>query len=315
MTYENMSTINELFFLGFPGLGGFRFLLFILIFLACTMTVLLDNMIAVLVSTKGSLHSPMYLFLKNFLLSEMCLVTVIAPNMLRIIWMDGAAMTIPGCIIQSYLFVSSGTSECYFLTAMSYDRYLAICKPLHYTTIMSHTLQYFLVIFCWMLGFCLTLVTLSFVALLKFCGRNVIDHYFCDLAPLLDIACSDTTALQTDIFVLSIPSVAMPFLLTIVSYVCISVAILRMPTIGSRKKAFSTCSSHLLVVSMFYGTVLVNYFTPVKGHSMAINKMLSVIFTVVTPLFNPIIYSLRNQEMHAVICSYKQWWKKKSQRL
>ncbi|CAI9614363.1 unnamed protein product [Staurois parvus] len=308
MTNGNVTTVNEFFFLGFPGLGGLRFLLFFLILSAYTVTVFLDMMIIILVSTKQSLHSPMYLFLKNFLFSEMCLVTVIVPNMLpnmlHIIWMDGANVSIPGCIIQSYLFVSSGTTECYLLTAMSYDRYLAICKPLHYNTIMGQALQYFLIIFCWMLGFLLTLVTLSFVALLKFCDQHIIDHYFCDLAPFIDIACSDTSGLQIDIFVLSVPSVAIPFLLTVVSYVCISVAILKMPSMGSRKKAFSTCSTHLLVVGMFYGAVLINYFTPVRGHSVAINKLLSVIFTVVTPLFNPIIYSLRNQDMHAAIFSY-----------
>nr|DBA29805.1 TPA: hypothetical protein GDO54_005865 [Pyxicephalus adspersus] len=179
------------------------------------MTVLLDIMIVIIASTRRSLHSPMYLFLKNFLLSEMCLVIVIVPNMLHIIWMDGATISVAGCVTQNYLFVSSGTSESYFLTAMSYDRYLAICKPLHYHTTMSHTLQYFLVIFCWMLGFLLTLITLSFVALLEFCGQNVIDHYFCDLAPLVDIACSDTTGLEIEIFVVTIPMIAVPFLLTL----------------------------------------------------------------------------------------------------
>ncbi|XP_077329757.1 olfactory receptor 6N1-like [Lithobates pipiens] len=309
MDNENGTTVNELFFLGFPGLGDFRVYLFILILSTYTVTMLLDIMIIILVSTRQSLHSPMYMFLQNFLFSEMCLVTFIVPNMLRIIWMDGATISVTGCITQSYLFVSSGSSECYLLTAMSYDRYLAICKPLHYNTIMDHTLQYFLVIVCWMLGFLLPLIPLSLLIMLKFCGYHVIDHYFCDLAPFVNIACSDTSALQIDIFVLTIPVVAVPFVLIIVSYLCICVAILRMPSIGSRKKAFSTCSNHLLVVGMFFGAALLNYFIPVKEHSVAINKMLSIIFTVVTPLFNPIIYNLRNQDMHAVIFTYIQWWK------
>ncbi|CAI9569634.1 unnamed protein product [Staurois parvus] len=309
MNNENVTTVNELFLLGFPGLGGFRFFLFILILSLCTVAVFLDVMIIILVSTRESLQSPMYLFLRNFLFSEMCSVMVIVPNMLRIIWKDGATISVTGCIAQSYLFVSSGTTECYFLTAMSYDRYLAICKPLHYNSIMGHTLQYFIVLFCWMLGFLLTLITLGFLALLKFCDRYIIDHYFCDLAPFIDIACSDTSGLQIDTFVLSVPMVAIPFLLTVVSYVCISVVILRMPSIGSRKKAFSTCSTHLLVVSIFFGAGLINYFTPVRGRSVAINKMLSVIFTVVTPLFSPIIYSLRNQDMRTVIVSYIRWQK------
>ncbi|XP_040197745.1 olfactory receptor 11A1-like [Rana temporaria] len=223
--------------------------------------------------------------------------------------MDGATISVTACITQSYLFVASGATECYLLTVMSYDRYLAICKPLHYNTIMDDTLQYFLVIFCWISTFLLTLIPLSILVMLKFCGQNVIDHYFCDLAPFVTIACSDTSVLEIDIFVLTIPMVALPCVLIIVSYVWICVVILRMPSIGSRKKAFSTCSTHLLVVGMFYGAVLINYFTPVKGHSVAINKMLSIVFTVVTPLFNPIIYSLRNQDIHAVICSYIRRWK------
>nr|DBA29810.1 TPA: hypothetical protein GDO54_005870 [Pyxicephalus adspersus] len=310
MDNRNVTRETELFFLGFSELGGFRSLLFILIFSAYAITVLLDFMIIILVSMTKSLHSPMYMFLKSFLFSEVCFVTVIVPNMLRIIWADGATISVPGCIAQTYLFVSSGTSECYLLTAMSYDRYLAICTPLHYNTIMDNTLQYFLVISCWMLGFLLGLIPMSLLVMLKFCGQHIIDHYFCDLAPFVNIACSDTSGLEIEIFVLTIPMVALPFILIIVTYVSICVVILRMPSIGSRKKAFSTCSSHLLVVSMFYGTLLINYFIPVKGHSMVINKMLSVIFIVVTPLFNPIIYSLRNQEMHAAICKYIHWLKK-----
>ncbi|CAI9569635.1 unnamed protein product [Staurois parvus] len=309
MNKENWTTVNTFFFLGFPGLGRLRFLLFIPILSAYTVTMFLDIMIIIFVSTRKSLQSPIYLFLTHFLFSEICLVTVIVPNMLHILWMDGANVSVTGCFTQSFFYMSSGTSECYLLTVMSYDRYLAICKPLHYNTIMDHNLQYFLVSICWMLGFLVTLITMIFLSLFKFCGRNVIDHYFCDLAPFLDIACSETSSLQIYIFVLSVPIIAAPFLLTFVSYVCISVVILRMPSIGSRKKAFSTCSTHLLVVGMFYGSALINYFTPIKGHPIAINKMISVTFTIITPLFNPIIYSLRNQDMHAVISRYLQWWK------
>ncbi|CAI9569638.1 unnamed protein product [Staurois parvus] len=284
MNKENGTQTNEFFFLGFPGLGRLRFLLFLLILSAYTMTVLLDIIIIILVSTRKSLHLPMYLFLSNFLFSEMCLVTVVIPNMLRIIWLDGATISIIGCITQNYFFVSSGTSECYLLAVMSYDRYLAICKPLHYNTIMDHSFQYFLVISCWIFGFLVTLITFSFLLDLKFCNKNLIDHYFCDLSPFVDLACSDTYALQIDTYVMAFPHIAIPFILVVVSYVSISIAIIRMTSIVSRKKAFSTCSTHLTVVSVFYGTLLINYLIPVRGNTVVINKILSVIFILITHL-------------------------------
>ncbi|KAM5171501.1 olfactory receptor 10A7-like [Mantella aurantiaca] len=255
-------TITEFFFLGFPGLGGFKILFFLFTLLMYTVTVLLDIMIVVLVSTQKSLNSPMYFFLKNFILAELFLVTLVVPNMLRVIWLDGATISIPGCLTQIYFYCASGTSECYLLAVMSYDRYLAICKPLHYHIIMDHRFQNFLIVFCWVFGFLLTLITFSFLLDLKFCSKNAIDHYFCDLSPFVDLACSDTAALQIDTFVMSFPHIAFPFILVVVSYVCISIAIIRMTSILSRKKAFSTCSTHLTVVSVFYGTLLINYLIP-----------------------------------------------------
>lgn len=306
MNDENVTRVTEFFFLGFPGLGRFKTLFFIFVLLVYSVTLLLDTVIIILASTKKCLHSPMYFFLKNFLCSEMVLLTLIVPNMLRVIWLDGATISIPGCITQIYLYASSGTSECYLLAAMSYDRYLAICKPLHYNTIMDHTLQYFLVIFCWIFGFLLTMVSLVFYLELKFCSRNIIDHYFCDASPFVSLSCSDTSTLQIATFTLAFPHIILPFVLVIVSYVYIFVIILRMKSILSRKKAFSTCSTHLMLVGVFYGTLLINYLTPVRGNSTVMNKIISVIFILVTPLFNPIIYCLRSQEIHAVICSYIQ---------
>ncbi|XP_077327784.1 olfactory receptor 5G26-like [Lithobates pipiens] len=191
-------------------------------------------------------------------------------------------------------------SECYLLAAMAYDRYLAICKPLLYNKIMSQKFQYSLVIFCWMLGFTSTLITMSLLTQLKFCGPNIIDHYFCDLAPFVDLACSDTSVLEMEIFIFSFPIMVIPFILILVSYSCVVIAILRMSSITGSKKAFSTCSSHLSIVIMFYGSLIIIYLVP---SSQTLNKMISVVYTVVTPLFNPFIYSIRNQDIRAVICT------------
>nr|DBA29808.1 TPA: hypothetical protein GDO54_005868 [Pyxicephalus adspersus] len=301
MENKNKTLVTELFFLGLNELGRFRNLLFFLILVAYTMTVAFNILIITLVSTKKCLNFPMYFFLKHFLGSEMFSVTFVTPNLLRMLWLGGAPMSISGCIAQSYLCGVTGSTDCYLLAAMAYDRYLAICRPLYYNLIMDLGLQYFLVIFSWLMGFLLTLITLSFLVKLKFCGRSIIDHYFCDLSPLIDLTCSDISAFQIEIFVLSVPVIVMPFIFVLASYACVFATILGMSSISGRKKAFSTCSSHLLVVGLFYGFLIINYAVPVKGHPMAINKAISLIYIVGTPLLSPIIYSMRNQDVRNVI--------------
>ncbi|KAM5171500.1 olfactory receptor 10A3-like [Mantella aurantiaca] len=221
--------------------------------------------------------------------------------MLRILWLGGAPMSIPGCIAQSYFGCVLGATDCYLLAAMAYDRYLAICKPLHYSKIMVPRLQYFLVIFCWVMGILLTSITLIFLVKLEFCGPNIIDHYYCDLNPLIELSCSDTSVLQIEILVLSFLILVMPFLFVLVSYACVFVTILSMSSITGRKKAFSTCSSHISVVGMLYGFLIINYTIPVKRYPVVINKVISLIFTVGTPLLSPIIYIMRNQDIRNVI--------------
>ncbi|KAM5171499.1 olfactory receptor 11L1-like [Mantella aurantiaca] len=261
------------------------------------MTIIIDVFIIKLVSTRKCFSSPMYFFLKNFLYSEIVVVTLIVPNMLRVIWLKGATISIPCCIAQSYLYCASASTECYLLAVMSYDRYLAICKPLLYNKIMSQSLQHNLVVFCWVFGFLLTLITLYLLSQLEFCGPNTINHYFCDLAPIVELACSDTSVIQIEILILSIPIIVTPFISVVTSYVYVLVAILGMSSNTGRKKAFSTCSSHLSVVGMFYGTLVIIYVVPSKGHLQSVNKVISVLYTVITPLFNPFIYSIRNKDI------------------
>ncbi|XP_056409294.1 olfactory receptor 6B1-like [Hyla sarda] len=184
---------------------------------------------------------------------------------------------------------------------MSYDRYLAICRPLHYTSLMSVQLRYGLVLSSWVLSFMLVLITLVLLCHLDFCGPNVINHFFCEFAPLLELSCSDTTAVGIDMIVLSFPLVLLPFLLTILSYICIFVTIFGISSTSGRQKSFSTCSSHLVVVSVYYGSMLIIYMVPYRGHSLSINKFISLVYIVLTPLLNPVIYSLRNQEIQASV--------------
>ncbi|XP_063785677.1 olfactory receptor 11A1-like [Pseudophryne corroboree] len=184
---------------------------------------------------------------------------------------------------------------------MSYDRYLAICNPLHYTTIMTIKLQQSLVIYCWVFGFLLTQITLNFLCQLQFCGPNIINHFFCDLVPFVELSCSYSHALQLEILIVAVPIMVIPFILIFISYICVFIAILGISSTTGRKKTFSTCSSHLSVVTVFYGTLITIYLVPANGRSLTVNKFIALLYIVITPLFNPIIYSLRNKEIRVVI--------------
>ncbi|KAM4617728.1 olfactory receptor 11A1-like [Discoglossus pictus] len=253
--------------------------------------------IIVLISSHQHLHSPMFILLGNLSLSDIIFTTNIAPKMLLTLLEGGGSITLDGCISQFYMYGSLGSTECFLLTVMSYDRYLAICNPLRYTLIMDDRLQNLLISLCWVLGFFVTLLPVILINQLHFCGSRVIGHFFCDLAPLLKLSCSDTTIVQMEAFVSSIPVVLLPFLFVISTYIRIFFTILQIPSTTGRQKAFSTCSSHLAVVCTYYVTIITVYGVPSKGHSLNLGKVQSLLYVVVTPLFNPIIYSLRNQEI------------------
>ncbi|KAM3924578.1 olfactory receptor 11L1-like [Leptodactylus fuscus] len=221
--------------------------------------------------------------------------------MLQILMNNGGTIPFIDCITQLYFFCASETFECLLLTVMSYDRYLAICNPLHYTSIMTHAYSVKLVVLCWLVGFSIILTDILTISRLKFCGSNVINHFFCDLVPLQDISCSNTFIVQLEIFLLSIISVIIPTIIIISSYTSIVRAVLRIPSSTGRQKAFSTCSSHLIVVSIFYWALFSVYVFPTKGEASSISKILSLFYTVFTPLINPVIYSLRNKDIWKAI--------------
>ncbi|XP_075433833.1 olfactory receptor 5G29-like [Ascaphus truei] len=263
------------------------------------MTLTGNLLIIVLVSSSHKLHSPMYFFLSHLSLCDILITATIVPNMLHGILEEGATISFNGCITQFYIFCVSSATECLLLTVMSYDRYLAICHPLRYTSIMDIRLQYHLVFWSWFLGFTLTLFIVTQLGMLPFCGPNTIDHVFCDIVPLLELSCIDSSFLKLEDVVVSIPLTFFSFIFIIVTYVSIFLTILRIPSTSGRQKAFSTCSSHLTVVSLYYVTLITIYQVPSTGHSINFNKVLSLLYIVLTPLFNPIIYSLRSQDIRA----------------
>ncbi|XP_073402888.1 olfactory receptor 6B3-like [Dendrobates tinctorius] len=243
----------------------------------------------------------MYFFISQLSISDILVISDIVPNMLYVLLNNGGTITFIGCMTQFYLFSTSIASECFLLTVMSYDRYVAICDPLRYASIMTKACCVKLAISCWLVGFSIILINVSAVSKLHFCGPNIVDHLFCDLLPLLDISCSDTSLVQLEVMLLSIPSVIIPIMIIIPSYAKIIITMLRIPSNISRQKAFSTCSSHLTVVSIFFWTLFSVYVFPTKGENRVMSKMLSLLYTMFTPLVNPIIYSLRNKDIFKAV--------------
>ncbi|XP_075715815.1 olfactory receptor 10A3-like [Rhinoderma darwinii] len=302
MNKENYTTVTEFLLLGFTEIKGSKaVVLFHVILIVYIMTLLINSVMVVLVSIKPQLHSPMYFFLQQLSFIESAFLTIIVPNMLRVIWLEGATISIIGCITQTYMYCAIGCSECHLLTVMAYDRYLAICYPLRYSTIMNVRLQNSLVIYCWVIGFLLTQVTLNFLCQLHFCGPHVIDHFFCDLVPFVELSCSHKLALQLEIFIGAIPIIIIPFVLVLISYSCVFLTILRISSTKGKKKTFSTCSSHLTVVTLYFGTLITIYMVPANGQTLTVNKLMSILYIVVTPLFNPVIYCLRNREIRVIL--------------
>ncbi|CAO2590492.1 Olfactory receptor 11H7 [Lemmus lemmus] len=219
---------------------------------------------------------------------------------------ENKTISFSACFLQFYFFFSLGTTECFFLSVMAYDRYLAICRPLHYPSIcyplhypciMTRKFCSTLVSLCWIIGFCGHLIPISFISQLSFCGPNIIDHFLCDVDPLMALSCTPTPVIRHVFYSISTLFIVLTSLYILGSYTLVLRAVLQVPSSDGRQKAFSTCGSHLLVVSLFYGTIMVMYVSPTSGNSGAMPKTITLIYSVVTPALNPFIYSLRNKDM------------------
>ncbi|XP_077118595.1 olfactory receptor 11L1-like [Ranitomeya variabilis] len=301
MQEKNLTVVNEFFLTGFHTTKNMRMFLFSLLLVLYSGTICGNLLIITLVSTSKNLHTPMYFFISQLSISDILLPSDIVPNMLHILLNNGGTITFIGCMTQFYFFNVAEGYECLLLTVMSCDRYVAICNPLRYTSIMTSTFCARLVVFFWLVGFSSSFIYIIILSKLKFCGLNIIDHFFCDLVPLQEISCSDTFPIKLQLYLLSIPFVVIPSIIIVISYVNIVRAVLQISPDVSRHKAFSTCSSHLTVVSIFYFTLFSVYIFPTKGKSSDGNKILPLLYTVFTPLVNPIIYSFRNKDFKGVI--------------
>nr|XP_021520296.1 olfactory receptor 11G2-like isoform X1 [Meriones unguiculatus] len=294
-------TITGFILLGFPCSREGQIFLFALFSIVYLLTVMGNASIICAVRWDQRLHTPMYLLLANFSFLEIWYVTSTVPNMLANFLSDTKVISFSGCFLQFYFFFSLGSTECFFLAVMAFDRYLAICRPLHYPALMTGHLCNILVISCWVLGFLWFPVPIIIISQMSFCGSRIIDHFLCDPGPLLALTCVRNSLVELTSSTLSSLLLFIPFFFIMGSYALVMRAVLRVPSAAGRKKAFSTCGSHLTVVSLFYGSVMVMYVSPTSEHTAGMQKLVTLFYSVVTPLINPVIYSLRNKDMkHAM---------------
>nr|XP_020742929.1 olfactory receptor 11G2-like [Odocoileus virginianus texanus] len=300
-TPNTSSAITGFILLGFPCPREAQILLFVLFSAVYLLTLMGNGSIICAVRWDQRLHTPMYILLANFSFLEIWYVTSTVPNMLANFLSDNKLISFSGCFLQFYFFFSLGSTECFFLAIMAFDRYLAICWPLHYPTLMTGHLCTNLVISCWVLGFLWFLIPIIIISQMSFCGSRIIDHFLCDPGPLLALTCTRVPVIELTSSTLSSLLLFIPFLFIMVSYALVLQAVLKVPSAAGRRKAFSTCGSHLTVVSLFYGSVMVMYVSPTSEHDAGMQKIVTLFYSVVTPLINPVIYSLRNKDMkHAM---------------
>ncbi|XP_047652658.1 olfactory receptor 2W1 [Phacochoerus africanus] len=259
---------------------------------------LVGNTAIILASLLDShLHTPMYFFLRNLSFLDLCFTTSIVPQMLVNLWGPHKTISYGGCVIQLYVYMWLGSIECLLLAVMSYDRFTAICKPLHYLVIMNPHLCLKMIIMVWSISLANSVVLCTLTLNLPRCGNNLLDHFLCELPAMLKIACIDTTAVELSVFALGIAIVLTPLILILISYGYIAKAVLRMKSRAGQRKAINTCGSHLTVVSIFYGTIIYMYLQPGNSASKDQGKFLTLFYTIITPSLNPLIYTLRNKDM------------------
>ncbi|XP_072581820.1 olfactory receptor 2D3-like [Vulpes vulpes] len=297
MGEENQTTVAEFIFLGLSQDLQTRILLFILFLLIYLLTVLGNLLISILIFMDSRLHTPMYFFLRNLSFADLCLSSSIVPQVLVHFLAKRKTISFLGCMAQIVVSLLIGCTECALLAVMSYDRYVAVCKPLHYSSIMTQQVCLQLAIGSWASGALVSLVDTTFTFQLPYQGQNIINHYFCELPALLKVASANSHSTEMAIFAMGVVILLAPVCLILVSYWNIISTVIPMQSGEGRLKAFSTCGSHLIVVVLFYGSGMFNYMKPNSKIMNERDKVVSVFYAVVTPMLNPIIYSLRNKDV------------------
>ncbi|XP_021045137.1 olfactory receptor 50-like [Mus pahari] len=301
MSRDNESTVSEFILLGLPIQAEDQGL-YSALFLAMYLTTILGNLlITLLIRLDSHLHTPMYFFLSHLAFTDISFSSVSSPKMVMNMLTHSQSISYGGCVSQVYFFSLFAVLESFLLTSMAYDRYVAICHPLHYSQIMSENLCVLLVVVSWALSSANALVHTLLFARLSHFRNHTIPHYFCDLSTLLKLSSSDTTTNELVILVLGNVVISLPFICILVSYGHIGVTILKTPSIKGICKALSTCGSHLCVVTLYYGAIIGLYFVPSSNNTNDKDAIVAMMYTVVIPMLNPFIYSLRNRDMKGAL--------------
>nr|XP_010599188.1 putative olfactory receptor 5AK3 [Loxodonta africana] len=297
MTQGNGTEVTEFFLLGFGGQHKFRYVLFI-VFLVIYVTSMVGNIgMILLIKADSRLQTPMYFFLQHLAFVDICYTSAITPKMLQNFIIENKSISFVGCVVQALIYATFATTDCYLLATMAVDRYVAICNPLHYPIVMSRRVCIQLVAGSYVVGSINASIHTGFTFSLSFCKSNIINHFFCDVPPILSLSCS---SIKINILLLAVFvgfNLMSTVLVVIFSYIYILGAILKMSSTAGRKKAFSTCASHLTAVTIFYGTLSYMYLQPHSNNSEENMKVVSTFYSVVIPMLNPLIYSLRNKEV------------------
>ncbi|NXF41149.1 O1052 protein, partial [Nyctibius bracteatus] len=297
MAEQNHTSVAEFILQGLSDQAEMKAALFVLFLLICTTTLLGNVGIIVLIQGDPRLHTSVYFFLGSFSVVDIFFSSVIAPRTLVNFLTERNTISFSGCMGQAFFYIVFVTTECFLLAAMAYDRYVAICNPLLYSSVMTRRLCMWLVVGSYIGGVLNSIIQMTFITRLSSCSSNVINHFFCDVPPLLALSCASTYINKMILFSLAGVSELSTISTILVSYIFISFAILRIRSAEGRQKAASNCASHLTAVTMLYGTTIFTYLHPSSSYSLNTDKVVSIFYTVVIPMLNPLIYSLRNQEV------------------
>uniref|UniRef100_G1M5T2 Olfactory receptor 6C75 n=1 Tax=Ailuropoda melanoleuca TaxID=9646 RepID=G1M5T2_AILME len=299
---RNGTTVQEFILEGFPAIQHLGNVLLVVHLLAYLASIAGNAVIVTITCADSRLHTPMYFFLSIFSFFECCIISAVIPKLLVIFLLGKQTISFPACFIQAFVFVFLGATGFLLIAVLSLDPYVAICKPLHYPTIMNLKTCFLLVTSCFALAFTLITGLIVKVSQLSFCGPHVIPHFFCDVGPLIHLSCSDTRSVEMLTFVLALFILLTSFIITIIAYSNIVVTIVRLPSAREKqKKALSTCSSHLIVLSLMYGSCVFIYVKPKQTNRLDSNREAALVNMVVTPLLNPVIYTLRNKQVHQAL--------------